>query len=189
MASNPPPAPQVTPYWPALVIGGNSIDLSHLEPFKLSFESERLKRTLIVDITFSNHCFTDHFKDGVHDPTWKIMDHKRERVFCYTRHSMSLRLPSMVQSLPKAKVTQSRQDRNYIYVTTIDDGSGNHYPMFFKIERERTRHHDLKLVVESAYTCTVGDMKRKLEGGRSVAFAVLCANLFENRQARPNGRR
>lgn len=181
--------PQVVPYWSPLTIDGQAIDLSHLEPFKLSFESERLKRTLVVDITFTNHCFTDHFQAGVHDPSWKIMDHKRERVFCYTRHTMSLRLPDMIRGLPTAKVTQSRQDRNYIYVVTLEDGAGNHYPMFFKIEKERSRLHDLKLVVESAYTCTAEDMKRKLEGGRSVAFAILCANLFENRQARPKGRR
>lgn len=189
MASAPLPAPQASAYWPPLQIGGVAIDLTHLNPFQLGFASERLKRDLRIDVTFTNHCFTDHFLDGVHDPAWKIMDHKRERVFCFTRHTMSRLLPEMVRQLPGAKVTQARQDRNHVYVAHLGDEAGHHYPMFFRLEKVKARGRDLTLTVESAYTCTAFEMRRKLEGGRAIAFAVLAAKVFEERPTLARGRR
>jgi len=49
------------PYFPALVIGHEPIDLSHLEPFTFEVQSHIAGKALRVHVTFSNHCFSKGF--------------------------------------------------------------------------------------------------------------------------------
>ncbi len=61
--------------------------------------------------------------------------------------------------------------------------------MFFRVEKVKARGRDLSLTVESAYACTAIEMRRKLEGGRAIAFAVLAAKIFEGKDTFSRGRR
>ena len=135
---------------------------------------------MIIGITYSNHCFTDHFKHGIHDPTWKIMDGRRERVFCHTRHSLSKRLPDMIRTLPTSNVWQTKTDRNFVYAIMTDDGSGTRYPMFFTLKKERAGTFDLAMKIESAYPISVPDMAAQLKEAPKVKFITLCAKAVRN---------
>lgn len=181
MASAPLPAPQASPYWPPLQIGGVAIDLTHLEPLQITCTCPNVARALVVDVRFTNHCFTDHFLDGVHDPAWKIMDHQRERVFCHTRHTLSLGLPAMVQALPTANVHQTRHERNFVYALSLTAAAGSHYTMFFRVKRDRTKQRDIEMVVESAYAMPALGLQETLREAPKVKFATVCSHVFRNK--------
>jgi len=166
------------PYHPPMLISGEIITFEHLEPMQLDCEIKKLGRTLRVSVKFSNHCFTDHFKAGVHNPLWKVMDGKKERVFCHTRYGLSTRLPGMIRALPEAAVWQTKHERNYVYYITLEDGLGNHYPMFFRLKKEKRDGYHLELYVESAYSYPLEATKELIESSSKVKFAVLCANVF-----------
>jgi len=154
------------------------VDLSHLEPLEVTFHSQKLGRNLTFRVRFANHVFTDHFKDGIHDPARLIMDGKERRVYCQTRYDLSKRLPDMMRDLPNQAVARSRHGRNFVYATTLNDGQGGHYPCFFKLEKERATRHQIAIFVESAYGVTAEEMANKLLGSRSMSFALLCADTF-----------
>jgi hypothetical protein len=174
-------------YWRPLVINGRPVDLSHLEPFVLACAVKNLGRILKVDVRFTNHCFTDHFDPAKHEPSWKIMDGKRERVFCPRRHHMSKRLPELIRTLPDAAVHRTRADRTFVFVATLEDESGQAYTMFFHLRKQRGDGCDLALVVESAYEHP--DLKALLARTTKVRFPVLCALVFENKPLRSQARR
>lgn len=185
----PPPKPPRPPYWSPLIIDGQPIDRSHLEPFRHTFWVERLDRNLTFNVIFSCHCFSDHFEEGVHDEARKIMDGKNKRVFCATRLAMSQRLPNMLRDLPNQAVWRAWHGRNYVYAASLDDGLGGHYPLFFTITKETTTWSQLSIVVESAYAVTDAVMYQKLEGARSIPFAILCAETFLGQKVKTKAKR
>ncbi|KLK92843.1 hypothetical protein AA309_12005 [Microvirga vignae] len=166
------------PYHPPLLIGGSLITFQHLEPTYLNCFIKNLERTLKIAVKFSNHCFTDHFKTGVHEPSWKVMDGIKERVFCHTRYGLSERLPGMIGALPEAAVWQTTWERNYVYFITLDDGSGHNYPMFFRLKKDKGNGCHLELFVESAYPFAAEETKALIASSSKVKFAILCANVF-----------
>jgi len=168
-------AASAVPYFPSLTINGQAIDLAHLEPLSLAFAVERLAgRTLTIDVKFTNHCYTETFDPGRHDPAHVVMDRGRKRVFDPQRHDLSRHLPEIIRSLPARSVHITRPGRNYVYVAQVDV-QGSAYPLFFHLRRGAQRH-DLTMVVESAYP--VADRQEILRGTSKVSFAVLCAKTF-----------
>ncbi len=72
-------------YW-SVTVRGNPLGLSHLEPLKLECPCEPLKRSIVIDVRFSVHCFTAQFDEALHDADVKIMDHKVARAFDADRY-------------------------------------------------------------------------------------------------------
>lgn len=169
------------PYWPRYFFNDTEIDLSHLNPCTLTCICSGFPRPLSIGVTYSNHCFTDHFQEGVHDPAWKIMDHRKERVFCFTRHGLSIQLPAMTQALPSSIVWQVEWGRNFMYRAVLDDGLGNCYPMFFNIRKGGTRGRDLSLFVESAYPISGAALSVSVKEPAKVKFATLCAKVMQGK--------
>ncbi|WP_328803407.1 hypothetical protein [Pseudomonas triticifolii] len=165
------------PYFPALIIGGCHIDLSHLEPFSFEVHSQLAGKTLRVHVTFSNHCFSKGYEAGTHPFAEWIIDGSspRPRRFCPIRYRLSHRLPMLIRSLagsPKTKVWETAAERNWCYSIRIEDPTGA-YNVFFEVRRaakERRQWQDLQLVVESAYH-TDEDEGPRLKG--SMAFVLL----------------
>jgi hypothetical protein len=184
MAAAALPIEQAPPYWSSLIIDGKEIDRSHLDPMTLVCPCADYPRPIVVNVTFSNHCFTDHYIDGIHDPAWKVMDHRAERVFCFTRHGLSQRLPGMVQALPTANVWQTKSDRNFVYAVMLDDGLGTSYPMFFSLKREKEGAGDVAMFVESAYPIAGPTMAGQLKGAPKIRFATLCRKAARNESLR-----
>lgn len=164
-------------YWPDHLITGSLLDLSHLEPFTLACEVRNLQRVLTIDVKFSNHCFTEDFKEGQHDPALRIMDGKRHRAFNQRRYDLSSHLPGLVRSLPDCAVWQTPAERNYMYFMTLTDASGHDYQMFFHLKKAR-KPVDLSLMVESAYP--IESAAEQVRKSNKVRFPVLCAKVFQS---------
>ncbi len=160
------------PYWPPLAINGLTIDLAHLEPTTLSCPIPGRAGDLQINVRFSNHCFTEEFDPDRHETGLKIMDHKRPRAFSQRRYELSRNLPDMIAALPRAKVHQTQERRNYLYFTMLASLAGAEYQMFFTLKKAYGRRYDLELFVESAYLVDDG-LARKLKRPHAIRFAIL----------------
>lgn len=169
-------------YFPELVIAGEPIDLSHLDPFSFQIDSKLAKKTLTVHVTFSNHCFSRKYKPETHLGGEPIIDadSPRPRTFCLIRYRLSKLLPALIHGLnhPKCKVTQTASRRNWAYSIKIEDPSGPYY-VFFKISKAvqaGRQKQDLSLVIESAYHDDPNEPDPVLLG--DMAFLILCGKTY-----------
>lgn len=169
-------------YFPQWFIGGEPLDLSHLEPFSFKIDSKKAKKLLTVHVTFSTHCFSRSYKAETHPVGDSLIDHDstRPRTFCPIRYRLSKQLPALILSLnhPKCSVTQTGVGRNWVYTIKIKDPAGPYY-VFFEIRKAvqgNRQKQDLSLVVESAYHDDPDRADPVLLG--DMAFLVLCANTY-----------
>lgn len=163
---------------------GETYSLKHLEPFTLSLESKRSKRTLKIRVIYTNHCFSKGLERNkedfcVGDPVFD-RETTRPRIFCSERYDLSLRLEGVIRSLIGRKVRQTASERNWCYVTEVqlDDGD---YHVFFELKKasdEKKRMQDLELRVESAY------LLREANFLGSMLFDLLCSKVYQNEKTR-----
>ena len=167
------------PYFQPLVIRGETIDLSHLQPFAFHVESGLAKKSLRIHVTFSNHCFTTAYAPENHPSDTPIIGEgsARPRTFCPIRYSLSTALPSLIRGLdhPKAKVWETAAERNWAYSIKIDDPQGP-YHLFFELRRANEKPQDLSLFVESAYHEDPEIGPPLLKG--SMSFLLLCGKVY-----------
>lgn len=169
-------------FFPPVVIGDTTYEFHHLDPFTMRFESKSAKRTLRVNVRFSNHCFT-YSTTGVviNDDHHLLRDHmNRERIFCPIRYKLSQKLPSIVHSLNNSacKVHETASRRNFNYSLQIDDPEGP-YHLFFEITKttgHAAKMQDLNIFIESAYHEDPSGNPPNLLG--RIGFHVLCTNVF-----------
>lgn len=139
---------------------------------------EAIGRNLVIEVDFSNHCYSKKFIEGEHRKE-EIIVHEakgRKRVFCPERHGLSLRLPAIIAELPNCKVHQTRQSRNYIYVVPLEIAQ-QFYEIYFMIQRAEDRPGiDLRITVESAYPVTELSPLPKRPG--SIKFQLLARKIL-----------
>jgi hypothetical protein len=155
------------PYFPPLVVDGQAIAFEHLEPFQVGMASQARPDGILIDVRFSNHCFSETFDAGRHvAPVVDIWDGPRRRVFSPVRYDQSIALPDLVRALPTAHVFQT-PETNFVRI------AGGDYRMFFRVKKAATgENHDLKLFIESAYSPEAGQALATAHMSK-VRFAVL----------------
>ncbi len=161
---------------------GQLYEFDHLEPFHIKIDSEKAKRELRIQVTFSNHCFS---YTRIDEPWSTVLDknESRPRVFCPTRYRLSLQLPDIIQRLndPSIKVHQTWHRRNWVYSMKIEDPSGP-YHVFFEIKKSpkhKSKYQELSLHVESAYH---EDEGRAPNVVGTMKFHILCNNTYLGRK-------
>ncbi|WP_339500901.1 hypothetical protein [Pseudomonas silesiensis] len=169
---------EVTAYFPVLIIGDQTYDFAHLEPFTFTIASQLAGRDLRVHVTFSSHCFSRGYDQATHPVGEPIIfdGAGRPRTFCAVRFRLSFELPTVIQGLnhPRAKVRETAARRNWAYSMTIQDPAGP-YHVFFEIRRAaKEKPQDLNLVVESAYHQT--EQPPRLLG--KMGFMLLCGKVY-----------
>lgn len=176
-------------YFNQLVIGGNQINLAHLDPFTLTFHSERIGKVLRVAITFTNHCFSAEFGTIPHPAGQPVIwDGKKRRTFCTTRYQLSHDLPDLIRQLPEKTVTLASHGTTWVHTVTIQNPQGP-YHAFLTVSRatghERT-WQDINVMVESAYPQTQQPPALK---GLPRPFALVCADIYGGNAAKPKKKR
>lgn len=117
----------------------------------------QIGRDLVIEVDFRSHCYPEKFDPDKHTQEQILLYDApgRPRVFCPIRYGLSARLPDIICELPKSRVFQTAQIRNYVFVTTLDI-SNQYYEVYFMIQRAESVHGiDLRLTVESAYPVIV----------------------------------
>ncbi len=141
------------PYFPTLVVGGNTISFPHLEPMRLIVPTISKPAGVTLDVVFSNHCFSERFDPSVHrGPVVDVWDGPIRRVFDQTRFALSTALPGIVEGLPISPVFLT-PEANFVRITLAGAAPGVDYRMYFRLSRGAPgAGYDLKMRVESAYS-------------------------------------
>lgn len=167
-------------YFAPIEIGAETYTFEHLNPFTMRFSSISARRTLRVNITFSNHCFSfSPAEGGVYDDELKLVDHgNRPRIFCPIRYRLSKRVPEIVRSLnnDRCYVWETKTTRNFNYSIEIDDPEGP-YHLFMKVTRSTNlKQQEVSVFIESAYHEDPEKGPPDLLG--RMKFHTLCSNVY-----------
>ncbi len=170
-----------------LVAGSQVVDLAHLRPFVFEVLSEKVGRSLRVNVRFTNHCFTEGFDAGRHRAADIIIrEGTRNRVFSPVRYDLSFRLSELIRGLAdrRARVHQTSARRNWMYAVVLESPDVPYrYQIFFMLRRsppERRAIQDLDLVVESAYLADQGRPEPNVLG--RVGFLLLAGQVYQGKK-------
>jgi hypothetical protein len=93
-----------------------------------------------------------------------------------------MRLPEIISKLPKSRVFQTAQSRNYVFVTTLNI-SNQYYEVYFMIQRaDGVGGIDLRLTVESAYPVITPSPLPKRP--RKIWFEILARKVLRREEIR-----
>lgn len=173
------------PYFSPLTVGGQPIDLSHLEPFTIIVDSQLAMKKLRVRISFTTHCFSEEFGKILHPPGDPVIDQStnRPRTFCPIRHQLSKQLPALLRSLTDEDVYQTSAVRNWVFSVTVASPNGP-YHIFFEVKRSPNNQRtwqDLNLTVESAYP--ESDGPPSVRGKKP--FVLVCGETYTGNKRPP----
>lgn len=139
-----------------------------------------MDRDLRIDVDFANHCYTEKFIQGTHVPDQIVVTEAkdRHRVFCPVRYELSFQLPELIKALPRSKVHQTSQRRNYVYVVQLKT-EGRPYEIYFMLQRAaKNAEADLRLTIESAYLAERGTNFNRRPN--SIRFMILAHKILAN---------
>jgi hypothetical protein len=159
--------------------------LDHLHA-EISFNCPcpEIKRDLLIRAHFTTHCYTEAFDETKHTRDQIVCSDgpDRDRVFCPIRYKLSLELPKLICDLPRWRVHQTNERRNYVYVVPLKV-SNQIYEIYFMLQRASADEKaDLRLTVESAYPVEVATPTPKKPG--AIRFFVLAHKVLRNEPVR-----
>ncbi|NEW92304.1 hypothetical protein [Rhodopseudomonas sp. BR0M22] len=167
-----------------IVYCGEEMPIGHLAPMRIACPCAPMNRELLIDVGFANHCYTEKFIKGIHSPDQIVVTEARDRhrVFCPVRYKLSFRLPKLIEALPRSKVHQTSQRRNYVYVVRLELEK-RPYEIYFMLQRAANNAEaDLRLMVESAYLAEAGSNVSRRPN--SIRFMILAYKILANQPVR-----
>lgn len=170
------PMPQAKTYWDPYSVHGKEIDLSHIEPFDIECitPDQNVRRVRIV---FSPHVFT---RGAVQEDAKNQIDFDN-RVFCEARYEDSKALRDILSNLPKSRVFQTWEERNYLVLSLAPTSGEEPYHIFFELKKnggKRNKH--VLLRVESAYRASDTPYVPPARPN-SIRFKMLVQNVYLGR--------
>ena len=175
------------------IVDGKTFNLSHLNTFtrKTSFKLRSGEKTAPVEVTFSCHCWSRSPLQGeqipathfVHDGSEQM---PRHRLFCPSRHELSLELPGLIDKmLTNRALVYYTAYRNVVRLEdlapVVAGTPPTKYYIFIKLTKRAPEGAQkfIKMVVESAYPDSV--MYDNPSYGKPIAFSELLGDCWEGR--------
>lgn len=176
--------------------GGVKYDLAHLHPLQvnlaLNAHKENPELELLLDVKFSNHCYTTG-KPKVAGTPHDLLDHNNwQRWFCHDRYQSSLMVPDLVRQIHTKRCNfTGPEKRNWIVIEHRgSDGVFVPFYLVFSIWKNKAKDNALKLNIVSAYEKTEGDNAPHRGGGMDrIAFAMLARKTLAGEVVRRPKRR
>lgn len=170
------PPPPRNDYWNPFFVCGKEIALAHLEPFEFQCPTpdENSRR---VRVLYSPHVFTR--KREHYDPHEGMCF--GNRIFCPNRYWDSRLLKNIITGLPDARVYQTWEKRNYVFLAAETPQRDDRYHLFFSVKKiggKRNKH--IQMWIESAYRQENSPYAPPHRPNR-VRFQVLIQNVFMGR--------
>lgn len=143
--------------WPGFSAPPAVYDLSHLNAqvitVKRAASGPYPERSLRIFVSYSNHCFTNHFADEGTDDSW-IYPHTNDgRYFCRDRYEGSLLLPALLPKLIEANImlgrTLKKARETFFYLE--EQHMGRDFRIFMKIDKSNHPASDVRLIVTSCH--------------------------------------
>lgn len=163
----------------AVTFAGTTYDLSHLDPFTVTFEQPaqdgKPARHYTVDVSFENHCFTRGIKPSeVYDRDLELRYGREVRLFDARRYELSKHLPCIIKGL--VGQTCKFGDRSNFYRLTSTTDTKEDYPVFFAVTKSSLPGR-INLFVQSAYIRS----SKKLPASRTIRFEIILFNTLHGK--------
>ncbi|MGF6766252.1 hypothetical protein P3T24_006598 [Paraburkholderia sp. GAS33] len=107
-----------------------------------------------VDVQFGCHCFTEEFKDALHQDEHRYSHLGELRAFDVIRYECSLQLPAIVNAMLGGMIYWCKESYTYVTRVTLPDTDGvaQDYSLFFSLTKNSDSVHPaLNMFVKSAY--------------------------------------
>jgi hypothetical protein len=134
-------------------LGGVEYPLDHLRSYRVTVPAkDPLAAPAILQVTFSNHVYTEKWDAAAHTVDHRIDENGEIRSFCPVRYGCSIGLPKLIEYHVGGKAFVGRDSkgaRNHFFYA---DADGISYPIFFRLGRaDRIPDVDGVLHIVSAY--------------------------------------
>jgi hypothetical protein len=181
--------PPVKSFFPPLVVAGQPIDLTHLEPFQFVMPTTARPKGAVVDVRFSNHCYSDAYDPERHPDPVDVWDRGKRRVFDQGRYDLSLGLRAAIEVLPASNVYHT-PEANFVRIVAPGNETLE-YRIYFNVRQGGGGPvgADVSLFVESAYRPDQRKQVLKPAQMTKVKFALLVDKTVRGEKLRFQYRR
>lgn len=172
------------PFFPPLMVAGASISFAHLEPFQFTVCTQDRPNGAVIDVRFSNHCFSETYDAQRHLDPVDVWDGQKRRAFDEARYRFSFSLPAIVAALPTSPIYLT-PEANFVRIVAPDAaGNDREYRVFFNAKRGGgISGIDMSLFVESAYAPDPGRALQPRQMTK-VRFALLVDKIVRGERPR-----
>lgn len=134
-------------------LGGVEYPLGHLQSFRVTVpQKDPLQAPAILQVTFSNHVFTEKWDDEIHSAEHRIEANGEVRAFCPVRYGCSINLPGLIAYHVGGKAFEGRDSNGAMNRFFYAEADGIPYPIYFAVGRaDRIPGVDGILHIISAY--------------------------------------
>jgi hypothetical protein len=137
-------------FFPPLLVGESLIDLTHLEPFQFAMPTTARPKGAVIDVRFSNHCYSDAYDPERHPDDIDVWDRGQRRAFDQGRYDLSLGLRAAIRELP-ASIVYHTPEANFVRIVAPGN-EALEYRIYFNVRQGGgVADADVSLFVESAY--------------------------------------
>lgn len=175
-------------YFPTLLVGGVPVNFAHLEPFQFTMVTDARPKGAVIDVRFSNHCFSESYDTARHPDPVDVWDRGQRRAFDQSRYDLSLGLPGLISGLPGAVVYHT-PEANFVRIVAPGANGPDEYRIYFNVKRGGVRNCDVSLFVESAYPPDFGKAVLGPAKMTKVRFALLVDKTLRGEKLRFHYRR
>lgn len=163
--------------WYPFEYEGRLYSVSHLDPFEWSYttKDEKPRKTYKFYVLFSMHCFTRNPIKG-EQPSKELLyrSRKEERVFCFERYHLSMRLPEIIRNLNERQCYHTNHECFFTIEILSKENGLLEYEIYFDVSRAEKRGY-LRLFVKSAYVRSE-EYKASRPKKRKIHFDVISYN-------------
>jgi hypothetical protein len=172
------------PFFPTLMVGGAPVGFAHLEPLQFTMETEVRPKGAVIDVRFSNHCFSEGYDPELHPDPVDVWDRGQRRAFDQGRYELSLGLPAIIAGLPTA-VVYLTPEANFVRIMAPGANGDDEYRVYFNVKRGgRQPACDVSLFVESGYSPVGAKQILKPAQMTKVRFAILVDKTLRGEKLR-----
>ena len=137
-----------------VIVGSETWTFDHLAPHSFPYEIESGGQvvTLVIDVSYSCHCFSrDPSIDEVL-PAELLYEHGRDRrILDAVRYEFSKRLPGLIGDIEQRRILFAGPENFLTLEATSSEGVPGYYQVFFVLYRKVGAKQRLELRVQSAY--------------------------------------
>jgi hypothetical protein len=171
------------PFFPTLLVAGVPVNFDHLVPFQFLVMTKARPGGAIIDVRFSNHCFSDAYNAENHvGPAVDVWDRGLRRVFSQHRYDLSLGLRNIVEALPTSTIFLT-PEANFVRVVPAGYNGIGEYRVYFNARHGRAAS-DVSVYIESAYSPDFSKPMLKPSQMTKVRFAVLVDKTIRGEKIR-----
>lgn len=143
--------------WPTFTDRLGVYDLSHLNAHVFiatrAASGAYPARSVRIFVSYSNHCFTNHFADEGKDDGSIYLHAGDGRYFCEDRYKGSLVLPGLIPELIEKNILLGRavKERRETFFYLEERRMDRDFRIFMKIERSNHPDSDIRLIITSCH--------------------------------------